>query len=58
MDHPKKLNHILDELYEINYDAIREEAPDLPLHIVEEEAAYAALDQYYDELAQQNEEGE
>lgn len=39
-----------DELYEINYDAIRKEAPELPLGIVEEEAAYAALDQYHDEL--------
>lgn len=39
-----------DELYEINYDAIRKEAPELPLGIVEEEAAYAALDQYHDEI--------
>jgi len=48
----------LDEIYEINYNAIRKEAHDLPLDIVEEEAAYATLEQYYDELAEQDKEDE
>jgi len=39
----------LDELYEINLKAIRKYAPDLPLETVEEEAAYATLEQYHDE---------
>lgn len=48
----------LDEIYEINYNAIRKEAPDLPLDTIEEEAAYAALEQYYDELTEQDKEDE
>lgn len=40
----------MDELIEINEEAIRLEAPDLDAESVSEEAAFAALEQWHEQL--------